>query len=213
MKPYIIAIAGPSGAGKSKLASALARELGCPILSLDRYYQDLSALSPCERIQVNFDAPTALDQRLLVRHVQELSEGHDVEQPIYDFATHQRVPETETLRANPFLILEGLFALYWPELRHLAETKIFVDAEDTVCLRRRQLRDVVERGRDRESVISQFKETVQPMAARYVRPSKAYADLRLSGEEDFDQILGAVIEYIRTHSPASVNPKPGSAAN
>lgn len=210
MKPHIIAIAGPSGAGKSELAGALARELGCPILSLDRYYQDLSALSLGERIRVNFDAPTAIDQRLLVRHVQELSQGHEIEQPIYDFATHRRVPETETLRANTFLILEGLFALYWPELRELAETKIFVDAEDAVCLARRQQRDVVERGRNTESVISQFKETVQPMAARYVRPSKAYADLRLSGEEELDRILGVAIEYIRTHSPGSMNAEPAA---
>lgn len=200
MKPHIIAIAGPSGAGKSHLASALADELRCPILSLDHYYRDLSALSPGERSRVNFDAPSALDQPLLVRHVQALSEGHDVQQPIYDFASHSRVPRTETVRANRFLILEGLFALYWPELRRLSKTKIFVDAEDTVCLERRQLRDVVERGRDAASVICQFQETVQPMAARYVRPSKAYADLRLSGEEDFRRILGAVIDYIQPNS-------------
>jgi len=48
---------------------------------------------------------------------------------------------------------------------------------------RRLRRDIAERGRTEESVIRQFNNQVEPMHARYVEPSKAFADLVLSGLE------------------------------
>lgn len=199
---YIIAVAGPSCAGKTELARALAYELPCSVLVLDSYYRDLIALTASERACVNFDAPVALDHELLVEQVHALTRGEIVERPVYDFATHTRVPRGESFAASTFLIIEGLFALYWPELRELTATKVFVDAPDDVCLRRRQLRDVAERGRTVESVITQFKQTVQPMAALHVRPTSKYADLILSGEQPLSRSVDAVLQHVQQNSAA-----------
>ena len=205
---YIIAVAGPSCAGKTELAKGLAHELRCSVLLLDSYYRDLTALAPAERARVNFDAPVALDHELLIEQVHALSRGETVERPLYDFATHTCVPRGESFAASEFLIIEGLFALYWPELRELASTKVFVDAPDDVCLGRRQLRDVAERGRTLESVLTQFNQTVQPMAALHVRPTFKYADLVLSGEQPLSRSVDTVLKHVRRNSAAGVMLRP-----
>jgi uridine kinase len=194
---YIIGIAGPSCAGKTEVSKALARALICPVLLLDSYYRDLSPLTPTERARVNFDEPRALDEKTLIKHVHALSQGQTVHRPIYDFNTHTRLPKREGFAGSAFLIVEGLFALYWPELRQLASTKVFVNAPDEVCLQRRMHRDVLERGRTAESVDAQFTGTVQPMAARYVRPTSQYADLVLSGEHPVSRSVEFVLEHVR----------------
>lgn len=193
---YIVAIAGPSCSGKTELAESVASELSASVLVLDSYYRDRSAMEPSERILVNFDSPDALDRELLIEQVRCLSGGEAVQRPIYDFTTHTRDPHGEHFEAADVLIVEGIFALYWQELRELAGTKIFVDAPDEVCLHRRKLRDILERGRTVESVIAQFNETVQPMATRYVRPTSQYADLVISGEEPLFRSLERVIAHV-----------------
>lgn len=207
---YIIAIAGPSCAGKTELSKRLATELSCPVLLLDSYYRDLSSLSPAERARVNFDEPSALDEKLLIGQVHALSRGKIVPRPIYDFATHTRIPRTDNFVAFEFLIIEGLFALYWPELRQFSGTKVFVNASDELCLRRRLTRDVVERGRTRESVTSQFHETVQPMATRHVRPTSIYADLVLSAEQPISKGVVKVLTHVQKSTP--IGPRRRSSA-
>jgi uridine kinase len=194
---YIVAVAGPSCAGKTHVAERLAKQLRSSVLLIDSYYRDLSSLSLAERACVNFDHPSSVDHDLLIRHVEALNRREGIERPIYDFATHTRAPVTETLRANEFLIIEGLFALYWPQICELADTRVFIDAPDEVCLSRRQRRDVLERGRTAESVFRQFTQTVQPMAARYVRPTSNHAQLRLSGEQPVSRSVDAILEHIR----------------
>ncbi len=208
---YIIAIAGPSCAGKSELSKALAQELCASVLVLDSYYRDLTALAPAARTRVNFDSPDALDHELLIEQVQYLSRGEVVQRPVYNFATHTRDPHGEHFTASDLLIVEGIFALYWRELRQLAGTKIFVDAADDVCFRRRKLRDVAERGRTVKSVITQFQETVQPMAARHVRPTSAYADLVLSGEQPLARSVERAIAHVYKNLPPQLT-IPASAA-
>jgi uridine kinase len=183
--------------------------LGGSVLQLDSYYRDLSALSPAERTAVNFDNPSALDHELLIHQLRTIARGEIIERPIYDFATHTRVPATESFAAHEFVIVEGLFALYWPELRELASTNVFVDAPDDVCLSRRQRRDVVERGRTAQSVIAQFTQTVQPMASLYVRPTSRYADLVLSGEQPLSCSAATVLEHVYRNRAGVASSAPG----
>jgi uridine kinase len=205
---YIVAVGGPSCAGKTELAKRLAHDLVGSVLLLDSYYRDLSALSPAERSAVNFDHPSALDHELLIHQLRAIARGETVERPIYDFSTHTRIPARETFAAQQFVIVEGLFALYWPELRELASTKVFVTAPDDVCLSRRERRDIVERGRTAESVRAQFSQTVQPMASLYVRPTSRYADLVLSGEQPLSRSANAVLELVYRNGAPGVSSAP-----
>jgi uridine kinase len=195
MVPHLIGIAGPSCAGKSELARWLAARLNAPVLNLDHYYIDMAELPLVERAKRNFDEPAALEHTLILKHARCLAAGAAIRAPRYDFATHTRSLSEELVTPAEYVILEGLFALQWPEVRALLQTKLFVFASDAVCFERRLARDVVERGRTPESVRWQFETTVQPMAHRHVLPARAYADLVLSGTEPVNELGERVLEF------------------
>ena len=195
---YLIGIAGPSGAGKTCLATYLAAELKGTVLGLDRYYRDLSHLSPAERDRFNFDVPEALEHGLLMEQVARLRGGESIDAPRYDFNTHTRIGGTTRVEAGAVVILEGLFALYWPMLRELLATKVYVDMSDDVCLARRTERDIRERGRTVESVRSQYARIVAPMAQKYVRPTMVYADVVVLGAGSIEAEVAEVLAHCRT---------------
>ena len=122
---------------------------------------------------------------------------------MYDFSTHSRRPEVEKICAAEHLIVEGLFTLYWPELRDLYSTKVFMEAGHELCFPRREQRDIVERGRTRESIHKQYAETVRPMADQFIRPSSAYADLMLSGSSPVPQSAAKVLEHVASTKRAA----------
>jgi uridine kinase len=198
--PYLVGVAGPSCAGKTELANNLAIELPAVVLPLDCYYRDLSDRPLEKRAQFNFDEPSALDHDLFLRHLKALAGGNEIGRPVYDFSIHTRTGRTEPIKPGRFIVVEGLFVLYWEDVRTLFGTKVFVDLPDGLCLERRIVRDVRERGRTPESVRRQFAETVQPMAALHVRPTKAVADLVIAGDQPIRQSVDAVIAHIQNKS-------------
>ncbi len=203
MRPYLIGVAGPSCAGKSYLAERVAERLDAALLHLDSYYRELDHLSPVERTHFNFDVPEALDSELLLRQARQLHGGEPIARPVYDFTRHTRTRETLEIPPRSFVVIEGLFALYWESLRALLRTKVYVDLGEEVCLERRLERDIRERGRSRESVLEQYRGTVVPMARQHVYPSRAYADIVVSGDGEICREVDAVLRHVERHAGAS----------
>lgn len=199
MKPSLIGIAGPSGAGKSELARLLAARLPepCALVSLDSYYRALTHLPFEERVKCNFDHPDSLDWERIHGDVARISRGQAIDEPVYLFDKHSRAPETRRVEPAAFVIVEGLFALHDPAVRSLLDVGIFVEAPDEICLERRIMRDTVERGRTRASVLAQYAATVRPMAERYVRPTKRHADLVVSGVNPLEESWTLCREYLQ----------------
>jgi uridine kinase len=196
--PVVMAIAGCSGSGKSTLAAELARTLGGVHFHLDNYYRDLSHLPMAERIAENFDDPRLIESPLLAAHVATLARGEQIERPVYDFSTYTRIPNrTETVRSAPFLLVEGLFALFYPELLPLYHLRVYIETPDDVCFERRLKRDMEERGRSAESVRHQYEATVRPCSMAFVRPSSVHADLILDGIGALDWKVERVITELR----------------
>lgn len=193
----LVGIAGPSCAGKTELARWLAARLSAPVLNLDHYYVDLAHLPLEERARTNFDEPAAVDHEAILHDVSALARGEPVTAPLYDFATHARVRGGARIVPAGLVVIEGLFALYWPALREHYFVKLFVDAPDGLCLARRLERDTRERGRTPDSVVAQFEATVKPGADRYIRPTRVFADLVLSGEEELEIRGPRALELIR----------------
>lgn len=196
-RAYLIGIAGPSGAGKSFLATHLAERLHAPVLSLDHYYRDLSHLAFEQRVLTNFDEPTALEHELLITQIRDLQNGREIAVPSYDFSIHTRIDKTHTLQPAPYVIIEGLFTLYWPELRSLLNTRVYVETAVPECFERRLERDVRERGRTPESVTEQYHHCVWPMAKRYVIPTREYADVFVDGTVLIDASVSLVLNHAR----------------
>lgn len=166
------------------------------MLSLDHYYRDLSHLPLEARARSNFDDPSALEHDLLIAQVAQLSNGRTIAVPTYDFSMHTRTGQTQPFQPAPFVIVEGLFTLHWPELRDLLGTRVYVEMTDDVCLQRRQERDVHERGRTPESVVEQFRATVAPMAKRYVRPTQRHAHVVVVGSALIREEVDRVLEHV-----------------
>ncbi len=206
---HIIAIGGPSCAGKTELSLHIAKILSAPILPIDAYYINLDQLTVQERSHFNFDEPTALDHYLLRHHVEALASGQTIERPTYDFTTHTRAAATEIVVPKDFVILEGLFALYWDDIRPFLRTKVFVDAPDAVCLSRRSIRDVRERGRTPASVLEQYEKTVRPMAQLHVQPTANWADVVVSGEQPLDESVAVVLKIVHSQAEAATTSRLG----
>eukprot|EP00298_Acanthocystis_sp_HF-20_P026750 c4585_g2_i1.p1 GENE.c4585_g2_i1~~c4585_g2_i1.p1 ORF type:complete len:280 (-),score=140.71 c4585_g2_i1:35-853(-) len=178
--PICVGIAGGSGSGKTSLLQALVKSLGennVSYLCHDSYYNDLRHLSPEQRKNTNFDHPASLDTQLLVEHIKMLKQGEVVESPLYDFRNHTRSEETRLVNPSRIIVVEGILVFADKDLLAQFDIKIFVDTEADIRLLRRIQRDVVERGRDIQSIMNQYLTTVKPMHQEFVEPSKMNADL------------------------------------
>ncbi len=197
MRTYAIGITGPSGSGKTELASRIRAKLeGATLLSLDSYYLSQAHLTVAERERLNFDDPSMLDWDLVVDQIARLVGGLAIDHPVYSFENHTRVSETVRVEPSPWLIVEGIFALHHPALRALYDAKFYVHAPDDVCLERRIERDVVERGRTRESVVWQYNTTVRPSADLYIKPTEQHADVSVSGVQPIDHSVADALAFI-----------------
>lgn len=182
MRPIIIGVAGGSGSGKTTVVRAITGDLGSDqvaVIHHDSYYRDASQLTPEERAAINYDHPDSLETELLVEHLKELRAARPVAVPVYDFASHSRLPQREHVRPHKVIIVDGLLILWDPALRALMDIKVYVDTDPDLRFIRRLERDIRERGRSTESVIQQYTSTVRPMHLEFVEPSKRYADVIL----------------------------------
>ena len=176
----IIGIAGGTGCGKTTVVDTILKELPegeVGIISQDSYYKDTSHLSYDERVKINFDHPRSIDFDLLVDHLKQLKAGKTIEQPIYSFVKHNRTGDTVNTHPRKVIIVEGILILTNKELRYLFDIKIFVHADSDERLIRRLKRDISERGRDIEEVLSRYQNTLKTMHEQFIEPMKEYADI------------------------------------
>ena len=180
-KPIIIGIAGGSASGKTSISRRIKDQFAdvksVLIIRQDDYYKDQSDKPMEERIKINYDHPFAFDNDLLMDHIKALIDGQEIEKPTYDFVNHTRSEITEKCYPCDVLILEGLFVLENEKLRELLDIKVFVDTPADIRFIRRLLRDVKERGRNMDGVVSQYVNTVRVMHESFIEPTKRYADI------------------------------------
>lgn len=178
-KPVIIGIAGGSGSGKTTITDEIKRvfDKKVSILMQDNYYKNFFKLSFEERSRINYDHPNSFDSDFFIEHIHSLKNNTPIEMPIYDFKNHIRSKETILVQSTAIIIIEGILIFDNPKLRKLMDIKIFVDTDADIRILRRIQRDIKERGRDLDSVINQYLDTVRPMHLEFVEPSKRFADI------------------------------------
>ncbi len=201
MEVTIIGVAGGTGSGKSTLVRQLQeafREEDVATLCHDYYYKAHPELTYEERTRLNYDHPQAFDTDMMVEHVRALKNNVPINRPVYSFVEHNRTDENVLVKPSKVIIIDGILIFENKELRDLMDIKVFVDTDADVRLARRILRDVKERGRSMESVISQYTTTVKPMHEEFVEPSKRYADVIIP-EGGFNSVAVAMlIQNIRS---------------
>lgn len=176
----VIGIAGGTGSGKTTVVQKISEKFSkdeVAILSHDSYYYDNSDLSLEERRKKNFDHPASIEFELMIEHVKKLKNGESIEEPVYSFISCTRDKETKTILPKQVLIIEGILCLTNKALRDLMDIKVYVDCDSDIRLSRVIQRDMQERGRDVEQVLSRYKKTVRPSHLQFIEPTKEYADI------------------------------------
>ena len=203
MKPLLIGLAGGTGSGKTTVARRIYESLkGINVLVLqqDAYYIDLSHLPLEERKEINFDHPSAFDSELLIKHLEKLIRGQEIEKPIYSFTDYTRKKDTEKVFPRDIIILEGILVLEEERIRNLLDIKIYVDADEDERFIRRLIRDTKERGRSMDSVIEQYLNVVKPMFLQFVEPSKRYADIVIPQGGLNDVAIDIIVSKIKSRT-------------
>lgn len=175
----VIGVSGGSASGKTTVANRIKEEFkdSVELLSHDYYYLPHYDMPFEERVKLNYDHPTAFDTERFIQDIKQLKEWKAIERPVYSYTEHNRLAETVTVNPAKVIIVEGFIIFENSELRDLMDIKVFVDTDADERLVRRILRDVHERGRSLESVITQYSNTVKPMHELFVEPTKKYADV------------------------------------
>lgn len=178
-KVIIIGVSGGSASGKTTVANRIKEECkdSVELLSHDFYYLPHDELPLEERAKLNYDHPNAFDTQRLIADILQLKEWKSIDRPVYSYKEHTRLPETVRVNPAKVIVVEGFMIFENTELRDLMDIKVFVDTDADERLIRRIIRDVNERGRSLESVITQYTNTVKPMHELFVEPYKKYADI------------------------------------
>ena len=185
----VVGVAGGSASGKTTLVSHLAKafEGRIAVLHHDDYYRDLSHLPFEARAATDFERLEAIETELMLEHLTALRRGEAVQTPVYDFATHTRLPIGKPLSSGPVIIVDGLMVLAEPLLNDAFDLRVFVDIDDDTRFIRRLTRDMTERGRTLESVVRQYESSVKPFQDTQVAASKRKADL-IVPSADFERL-------------------------
>ncbi|MFD2529195.1 MULTISPECIES: uridine kinase [Polaribacter] len=193
----IIGIAGGTGSGKTTVVNQIIKQLPTDevcVISQDSYYNATDNLPYEERTKINFDHPRAIDFELIKKHLKALKSGKTINQPVYSFVTHNRTKDTIKTHPRKVVIVEGILIFNNKELRDLFDIKIFVHAETDERLIRRLKRDITERGRDMDEVLTRYQTTLKPMHQQFIEPTKNFADLIIPN----DRFNNVAIDIVRT---------------
>ena len=181
----LVLLGGGSASGKTYVVNEVLKRLPkdkVTFISLDDYYKDQKEKTLEERVKTNYDHPKAFDWKLLRSQIKDLKDNKSIEKPKYDFVTHLRKEETEIVKPNKIVIVEGIMALIDAQVRAMGDLKVFIRASAERKFLRRLIRDKEERGRTIDGIVKQYFDTVQPMYEEIIEPSSNYADLIINND-------------------------------
>ncbi|MFL7839600.1 MAG: uridine kinase [Candidatus Promineifilaceae bacterium] len=207
--PVVFGVAGGTASGKTTVAHTVLDGVGAhqvAYLPHDAYYKDRPDLTFEERALLNYDHPNSLETKLLEKHIKQLLKGKAVQVPVYDFSHHRRTEEKVLVEPSPIILVDGILILTKRRLRELMDIKVFVDTDSDVRFIRRLKRDMDERSRSLDSVVTQYLETVRPMHIKFVEPSKRFADVIIPGggmnQVAIDMVVSRLKVMLQQHNLA-----------
>jgi len=194
----IIGISGGSGSGKTTIVRKITEIVqDFVFIPQDNYYRSAEYMTNQNITAFNFDHPDAFDTELLCLHLQKLKNYEPIEMPQYDFVHHRRTDKTLHMEPKKIIIFEGIMIFFEKSIRDLIDLKLYIDTPQDIRFIRRLKRDISERGRTVDSVITQYMEYVRPGHQQFIEPTKAYADLIIPEGGNNDRALDVLLSFIR----------------
>ena len=200
-KPFVVGITGGSGSGKTHFLNQLMANFSddeiC-LISQDNYYKEIGEQQKDEIGVENFDLPTAIKREEFHSNLESLIKGEVVEIIEYTFNNSDVTPGIIRLCPAPIIVVEGIFSLYYEEIKKLLNLKLFVEAPDFLMMKRRILRDEKERGYDLADVLHRYEHHVMPAYRKYTLPSRYDADFIIPNEKNFNRALEVITAHLKS---------------
>lgn len=179
--PFVIAIAGCSGSGKSTLSSALKEALSdksIEVLATDRYFNRPlpRMISPLNGEEYDdYNCPESLDKDAYLKEAGSLAAREDLD----------------------IVILEGLTVLYFPEIRNLADLKIYLDLDPEIRMYRRIVRNMAAGRGSMEEIADFYLHSAKYSETKHFLPTKLHADLVLNGHNFLEKGKEIIETFVR----------------
>ncbi|XP_059218327.1 uridine-cytidine kinase isoform X2 [Stomoxys calcitrans] len=208
-KPFLIGVAGGTASGKSTVCKKIMMELGqadmdhtkrqVVTISQDSFYRELTAAEEAKAFHglYNFDHPDAFNEQLIYETLEAILKGFKVEIPGYDYKTNSLDHKNKiTIYPADVVLFEGILVFYFPKIRDLFHMKLFVDTDSDTRLARRVPRDINERGRDLDTVLTQYMTYVKPAFEEFCSPTKKFADVIIPRGADNTVAIDLIVRHI-----------------
>ncbi|XP_030375923.1 uridine-cytidine kinase isoform X2 [Scaptodrosophila lebanonensis] len=208
--PFLIGVAGGTASGKSSVCTKIMEQLGqaemdhtqrqVVAISQDSFYRELTPTekAKAQRGMFNFDHPDAFNEDLMYETLQCILKGNKVEIPSYNYCTNSLDFENMlVIYPADVVLFEGILVFYFPKIRDLFHMKLFVDTDSDTRLARRVPRDINERGRDLDAVLTQYMTFVKPAFEEFCSPTKKFADVIIPRGADNTVAIDLIVQHIR----------------
>ena len=204
MTPYVIGIAGGSASGKTSLIKDLKNEFEIgqvAIVSQDNYYFSREYQVKDDKGEINFDLPTSIDRENFSSDVNRLLRGETVIKREYTYNNPKAKPKMVSIKPSKILVIEGLFVFHFREISELMDLKIYIDAREEVKLKRRIMRDALERGYPESDVRYRWLNHVMPSYHRYLRPHRDHCDIIITNNNSYQKGLDVLTHHLKAMLP------------
>jgi len=180
-KPYIIGLCGGTCSGKSTISHRL-KELLCKkytvsILDMDSYYNwsMMKTIAPITQIEyAEHNHPNALDIENCYK---------DLLNAISD-------------KSIDVVLVDGVFSLYFDQIRAKLDMKVFIDLKSDERLYRRIKRSLSNEYETLDETANRYLDTVRYRHDEFVEPMRWHADIIINGTWDANLGVNIIASYI-----------------
>jgi len=167
-KPYVVGISGGTCSGKSTIVTRLEETLAANhkviVLNLDKFYKwsAMRTTAPITRVEYpEHNHPEAVDMdKMLEAFTTAIAD-----------------------KSNDVVLAEGVFALYFDQIRERLDLKIFVDLPSDERMFRR-IKRMMNENTTMDDVATRYLDTVRYRHNEFVEPTRWHADLVVNGALD-----------------------------
>ena len=189
MKRYVLGISGCSGSGKSEILKKLSDKINSNLISIisqDNYYKKRDSQLIDLNGFHNFDLPESIDEKKFYDDIFKLISGKNIEYFEYNYNNPKLKSNKKEIISNPIIIVEGLFVFHYKKINNLFNSRVFIDAELNLMIKRRLNRDLHERGYDKNDVEYRYKNHVIPAFKKFTKPYKNASNLIINNNKSIE---------------------------